>query len=123
LLNVIFFCIEINSLKLFVDTMLFIADNLLGFDVIDSAFALCFQLVSLCDMNNNDELKALVYKKMADICFKMSDFNSAITFLQKALEMCWIFDIRSLELMIYDCLGMSYFRLGYLKEAKYYHDK
>lgn len=119
----VLFCIEVNSLKLFIETMLFVTDNLLGFDMIDSAYAICLQLVALCNLNKNDALKASVYKKMSEICFRLSEFNSSILFLQKALEICWIFEIQRLELLIYDCLGMNYFRLGYLKEAKYYHDK
>ena len=123
LLNITFFCIEVNSLHLFVETMLFIADNLLGFNLPDSAFAVCLQLVNLCELNSNDAEKAFVYIKIADICFHLTEFGMSILFLQKAIELCWIFDLRGLELVIYDRLGLNYYRLGRLQEAKYYHDK
>lgn len=103
--------------------MIFFADNLIGFHLYDAAFAVCLQLVNLCDLNSNDAEKALVYIKMADICFHLDSFAMSISFLQKAIELCWIFDHRGLELVIYDLLGMNYFRMGSLREAKYYHNR
>ena len=108
---------------MFINTLLFVVDNLLGFSLNDSAFALCLQLIDFCNYNDNDSEKPHVYLKIADICLRLNHFDMAITVLQKAVELCWIFEFRGLELVIYDMLGINYFRQGDLSRAKYFHNK
>lgn len=103
--------------------MLFIVDNMIGFSQLESAFALCLQLVELCDFNSNCPAKMHVYIKLADICIKAKYFDFAIKFLQKTIELSWIFNDFGIELAVYDHLGYCYYLLNEMKHAKYYHEK
>mgnify|MGYP002139033892 CR=1 FL=1 len=123
LLNLTLFAVEISSVELMIDILLFIIDNCLYFSAFDTAIGIAMQLINLCDFNGIEKPKILIYMKIADICVKMKEYHRAIKFLQKGLELCWYFKEFDRELHIYDRIGYCYFMLAELEVALAYHSR
>ena len=47
----------------------------------------------------------------------------AIELLKRALELSWYVNNESLEMTIYDALGLSYYYSGYVQSAIIFHEK
>lgn len=63
------------------------------------------------------------YHGLATCCIKLSQYQNALQFMKKALEIAYVHEDIENELKYYDAIGKAYYYLGFLKKASYYHDR
>lgn len=115
--------VELNSPGLFYPVLLFISDMLRDYSLLDTAFCLLHQIFKMTEFARDDCSKVKIYIKMSEICLRIKMYKQGILLLQKALEISWIFGLKSFELIIYDLLGYQYFMDNKCQIAEYYHKK
>lgn len=63
------------------------------------------------------------YKNIG-ICFQnLKLYNTSLLYFGKFLECAWYFGNTEAEFKAYDLLGVTYYLLGELETAKFYHEK
>jgi hypothetical protein len=67
------------------------------------------------------KIQALI--NMAECCKILKRYDDAIRLLKKGLHFAWAVGEKTLELLVYDKLGLIHFSLGNIPKAFYYHER
>lgn len=72
-------------------------------------------------LDNKKKLTCLL--KLAECCKVIKKYDLSLRFLRKALQYAWNLNFESVEITIYDKMGIIYYLSGDLVRARYYHER
>jgi tetratricopeptide (TPR) repeat protein len=81
------------------------------------------QLRLACSYSKNYKLKVDALIGLAKNATSLKMYKESHIILKKALQYAWAVANEDKELLIYDMMGISYYYMGQLKKAEYFHSR
>lgn len=122
-INFFNYCVDLNLIKEFTISLLYLAELLLSFGAYKQAIYYYNQsrICARNQLNYGIFIDSLI--GLSRCCSKVCLHSEGLTFLKKALEYAYFISDREKELLIYDEIGLKYYLMGQISQAHYFHQR